>query len=805
MTDQTRNHRLRTELSVTRLEDRTNPSDFIPGRVIVSVKPGVDIGQAIAAFQSIPSTAGIRHLGGNAYRVDLKPGMTVEGAIGTYEANSSVKNASPDYRAYKDWVPNDTYVTDGSMWAVRNTGQNGGTAGADISAINAWDTSIGTRETIVAVVDDGISTTHPDLVENLWTNTGEIAGNGIDDDGNGYVDDVHGYDFVDVDSNVDPDDPAAGDGHGTHVAGTIGAVGNNTIGTTGVNPRTRLMAIKMFGTSGNSGISAAIEGFYYAVDNGAKILNNSWRYYGDIIPEFADAMTYVQSKGGIMVASAGNDSLDNDVTERYPSNFTRLFDNALAIAATDRNDQLASFSNWGANLVTMGAPGVAIYSTVPIGYPSSIGVSGYDSFDGTSMATPQVSGALALGWDVAPSATYQDLIQALTESADQIGALQGITKYGGRLNLNEFLARLRSPSYATGAGAGGGPLVKQFRGTSVRPAASFFAYDQAFSGGVRVASADFNGDGTTDVVTVPGAGGGPHVRVFDGKTNEVLAEWMAFEQHFKGGLFVAAGDVDGDGTIEVIVSADKGGGPRVGAFQVDIANGTGVRIADFFAYDISFSGGVRVTVGDVNDDGRMEVITAPGMGGGPHVKVFDAYTGGGTQLMDTMAGNPLDRNGLFVAAADMNADGMADIIIGAGADTPAAMILNGTTLNAMLQMTPTAGPMPGLVTDPITNQLLNVPRRSFPQNLIPATVVPDNGPVVLTGNQTPRSLNGYVYGTRVAVHDVNGDGVHDLIFTGGPADSPIVSIVNGKTFTEIRSFNAYEDYFYGGVFVGGIA
>jgi hypothetical protein len=782
----------RTTLGMERLEDRVNPtptSDIFTDRVLIGLTPGQE---AISLTQIAATgvTDGARHLGFNVYKVTLKPGVSVAQGLAAVTGKLGVRYAHPDFKLALDAMPNDPEFANGNLWGQHNTGQNGGTPNADFDAPEAWERGTGTRGTIVAVVDDGIDSTHPDLAANMWTNPGEVPGNGVDDDANGYVDDIHGWDFSDNDANANPD---AGGGHGTHVAGTIGAVGNNGIGVAGANWATRLMAIKIFGSGG--GVSAAIEGFNYATMMGAKILNNSWRYYGDIIPAFADAMTGVQRKGGIMVASAGNDALNNDTVERYPSNFTRLFDNAVAVAALDRNDNLASFSNTGPTLVTLGAPGVEIMSTYP---------GGYRFLDGTSMSTPQVSGALALAWDLFPSATYQELIQALKASTVPIPALAGRTVTGGRLNMNELLNQLNTSVYATGAGAGGGPVVHVFRGSSGRPFASLLAYQAGFTGGVRVATGDFNGDGVTDVVTVPGKGGAPHVKIFDGKTFQEIASFFAFESEFTGGLQVAAGDVDGDGLADVVVGADTSGAPRVSIFQMDPTTGGVGMIGNFFAYDTAFTGGVRLALGDFDGDGKNEVVTAAGHGGGPHVRVFSAasaLTASPTPVRDFFAGNLADRNGLFVAAGDFSGDKLADIVVSTGAgNSPTVRVYNGATLAPLAALSARFGALPGLVIDDDLNITAAPIQRAFPENLLPPSEVPSQLPSV--GGQSPRSLNGYIYGVRVATHDVNNDGQMDMILAGGPGDAPEVTLINGKTFGQMRNFSAYENFFYGGVFVG---
>src|SRR5262249_46664784 len=249
------------------------------------------------------------------------------------------------------------------QWALHNTGQDsmfgvwlGGTPDADIDAPEAWDTATSSNA-IVAILDTGITWAHPDLSANIWTNPGEIAGNGLDDDGNGFIDDVRGWDFVNNDN--DPDDDH---GHGSHVAGIIGAVGDNGEGVSGIVWHARLMAVKVIGADGTGRLSDAVAGLEYAVAKGAKVANASWGYYTFPGEEAAhqalhDAIAAAQASNLLFVTAAGNDSLNTDLPGNtfYPAGFN--LDNIISVAATDNTDALASFSNYGPTSVDVGAPG----------------------------------------------------------------------------------------------------------------------------------------------------------------------------------------------------------------------------------------------------------------------------------------------------------------------------------------------------------------------------------------------------------------------------------------------------------------
>ncbi len=311
------------------------------------------------------------------------------------------------------------------LYGLNNTGQTGGTSDADIDAPEAWDITTGSASTIVAVTDTGVDINHPDLKNNIWVNSGETAGNKIDDDKNGYVDDVNGYDFYNNDATVY--DPGDGDKHGTHVAGTIAAEGNNGIGVSGVNWKAKIMPLKFLGPDGGY-TSDAVEALNYAVAKGAKISNNSWGG-GGYSQTLLDAINKADTSGHLFVAAAGNGGSDgvgdnNDSTPHYPSSYDSS--NIVSVAATDRKDAPAGFSNYGSTSVDLAAPGVGILSTLP--------GNTYGSYSGTSMATPHVSGVAALLKSMNSSADDATLKDQILKSVDAKSNLSGKMVSGGRSN-----------------------------------------------------------------------------------------------------------------------------------------------------------------------------------------------------------------------------------------------------------------------------------------------------------------------------------------------------------------------------------
>ncbi|BAY62672.1 putative peptidase [Calothrix brevissima NIES-22] len=312
-----------------------------------------------------------------------------------------------------DLIPNDPYF--GSLWGLSKIN-------ATLVVNATQNRPPDQKKVIVAVVDTGVDYNHQDLKDNIWTNPGEIAGDGIDNDNNGYIDDVYGWDFGDGDNN--PLDDHVKGGHGTHVAGIIGAVGNNALGVVGVDPNVSIMVTKHFRTSDSEGYLWNVAyGIYYAIQNGARIVNLSFSSKSFNQDEY-DVLKYAYERGVLVIAAAGNTSKDNDIEPRYPASYE--LPNIITVAATNENDQLASFSNYGVNSVDLAAPGVNIYSTLPNDQ--------YAAWNGTSMAVPSVSGVAALLLDANPNLTVLELRYALLSTVDKLDSLQGKVNTGGRLN-----------------------------------------------------------------------------------------------------------------------------------------------------------------------------------------------------------------------------------------------------------------------------------------------------------------------------------------------------------------------------------
>jgi VCBS repeat-containing protein len=417
----------------------TSGSDFVPDRLLLRFNADVSPAErdVILAQRGLEI---VKDLSGTLV-VEAAAGIDVLKQTEDLKSLQAIDFVEPDYLLTVDAVfPNDPSF--GELWGLDNTGQSVGgmtaVADADIDAPEAWEFTTGSPDTVIAVIDTGVDYTHPDLVANMWMNPGEIAGDGVDNDGNGFIDDVFGIDTANDDS-----DPMDGNDHGTHVAGTIAGAGDDGTGVVGVNWQAQIMALKFLPDFGGGATSDAIEAIDYMTmmktQYGINIVasNNSWGG-GAFSNALQDSIQRSVDAGIIFVAAAGNDGLDTDAIPHYPSSYD--LDGILSVAASDPEDKLATLpefgstfnSNYGATSVDVAAPGVSILSTTP--------GNTYSVFGGTSMAAPHVTGVIGLLASYEPNATVQDLKLAIMEGADPSAALDGTVITGARLNAYNSLA-----------------------------------------------------------------------------------------------------------------------------------------------------------------------------------------------------------------------------------------------------------------------------------------------------------------------------------------------------------------------------
>lgn len=402
---------------------------YAPGELIVGFEEGAGAAQRQAAREALAATDAERLMPGTQLvRVGGEEGVAA--AAARARALPGVAYATPNRIVRPaEVIPDDPGFF--AQWGLRNTGQKlgerPGLAGADTSATVAWETQMGAPGIVVAVVDSGIDLDHEDLVGGLWVNEGEIPGNGVDDEGNGFVDDRRGWDFWSRDN--DPDDPA---GHGTHVAGIVGARASNGLGMAGIAPAVTLMAVRYSGPKELGTEATLAAGLRYAADNGAQIVNLSVSGIGRS-PALRDVVG--AHPRTLFVAAAGNDSARIPAPSYDPCTIPKR--NVICVASTDYRDGLSSFSNYGLSQADLGAPGTLIFSTLPDDF--------YELKSGTSMATPMVAGAAAILLSERPELAPSELRAILLDSADPRRSLAGITVSGGRLNLAAALGEVDDP------------------------------------------------------------------------------------------------------------------------------------------------------------------------------------------------------------------------------------------------------------------------------------------------------------------------------------------------------------------------
>jgi len=605
-----------------------------------------------------------------------------------------------------------------------------------INAAAAWEITTGSEEVIVAIIDSGVYIDHPDLYNNIWTNNNEIPGDLLDNDNNGYIDDIHGWDFVSDSNNVNPKITTGynytGSSHGTFVAGVIAAEGNNKTGIAGISWHSKIMPLRVLDSSGAGNAENLIAAINYAMDNGAQIVNFSLSSY--FYDEGLDkALANAYNNGLIIVASAGNESpTEPGVDAGYNLNFFHFYpvcldgedNNILGVAAVNENDVKSFFSNFGSDCVDLSAPGEKFYG---LGFYNAL-IPDFRKYfisdwSGTSVATPIVSGAAALVKSVNPRLTPKEVYDLMIATGDDLNLKnpkhQG--DLGSRINLKKLLeetvktlnkknkkivvapAHNQTPNVAiydldgqkkeefyaystkfkggvnlavgnvmsdwseeiiTAPGPGGGPHLKIFNQTG-QVLSQFFTYESNFYGGVGVATIKYNNDSRKKIITVPLTNHEPLVKIYDYQGN-LVNQFLAFNQDFTEGLKLAVGDVNGDGPEEIIIAKNNNNLIRVFDQQGNL-------LSEFTVY-FPNQAGVNISFYDVDNNDQAEIITAPAKEGSSQIKIYDYL---GNFLHNFEAYNPTYQKGININVTDVDFDGQPDFIVAPDAlEAPVVKIFN---------------------------------------------------------------------------------------------------------------------------------
>lgn len=616
-----------------------------------------------------------------------------------------------------------------------------------IGAPSAWDTRTDARSVVVAVIDSGVDITNPDLQENIWTNSSEVAGNAIDDDANGYVDDVHGWNFVENSNDPRPQLTAgatvAGIHHGTVVAGIVGAQGNNGVAGAGVAWKSSIMAIRALDSTGSGTTVTVAQGVRYAVAAGAKIINLSFVGEGTS-PTLAAALDEARAAGVMVIAAAGNEGVNLDTSPRYPACYAGV----IGVASVSVNNTRSSFSNYG-NCIDIAAPGENVYSTLfyaPAQGYTQVSSSGWY---GTSVASPFVAGAAALLRAAGPDLGVDAIETLLKQSAASLTTIEPTFASAlgtGRLDMVSLLTDVQAAQFAkqhilTLPLNGDTPRVREF-GTTGKAQLQFISGKAAVRADGFVSSGDVVGDEKPEIVTSFGKGTEPRIRTYS-RSGQQQGSFLAYPTAYRGGVVHATGDLDGDGKAEIIV------GTATGSAHVRVFSGSGVLVRQFFAFAKNYTGGVRIAVGDTDANGVNEIVVSK-FAKDPRVAIF---TASGSLVRAFRVFPTTITTGVNVAVGDVQAGGYPEIIVG----------------------------------------LASGPTR--------VRVFTPSGALQKEFTAYAASQRG---GVSVASGDIDGDGVADIITGSGPGTSPNIRVFTKLGATRLLNFQAYSVRSTTGVSIGTI-
>lgn len=697
------------------------------------------LAQSVAAAEQCNIAVSWKSGAVSEYHCSLR--LSEKNAVNYFVSQPDVVIAAP-VRSYKmALIPNDTDYKFQEAYLNR------------IQAPQAWERPTqGDLRPIIAILDSGVDISHPDLAPNIWVNPWELPNDNIDNDRNGYPDDVNGWDFVA--SNSDPR-PKFDEGwsevamnHGTIVAGVAAARGNNGQGVAGIAWRARIMPIRVLNGRGVGDTVTVARGIEFAVQNHADIINLS--FVGSVSdPVLEDAIEKAYRAGVLVVAAAGNEQqigVDMNRQPQYPvcDDGFNGENRVIGVAALDEQDVRAEFSNFGSRCIDISAPGVKVYGTQFTDATKREFKDPYGGYwAGTSVATPMVSGALALLKAANPRLSPSQIRDVLLSSGDNIDALNplSLNGLGKRLNIASALnLASSSPRFPTKSPL----LIAPQQGAlanigtydvSGELLSTFLAYHPSYERGVNVAAGDIDRDGETEIITVPRAGGGPHVRIFNSR-GELEFQFMAFPDSYRGGLSLAVADFTSDGKDDIAVGTGKG----VGAV-VRIFDSAGIQWYQIVPYDLKYTGGVNIAAGDIDGDRVPELVVAPASAVRLPVRVFDRA---GVKKMEFSPFTTTFRGGINLAIGDVDGDDRGDIVVAPGQGGPPQVRVYNNSGKSFLQFL------------------------AYPQ--------------------------GFRGGVNLAVGDVDGDGDNEVVTAPGSSGGPHIRVftkrgeVRSQFFIEPKTF-----------------
>lgn len=548
-----------------------------------------------------------------------------------------------------------------------------------INAPEAWETSIGNPSTIVAVLDAGFDLDHEDLVDQYWVNTDEKARDDKDNDRNGFDDDVMGWDFVDSDPDPSPvltentSDAVAS--HGTIVAGIIGASANNGRGIVGINWEVEIMPLRVLDETGAGSTGNVRRAIRYAVENGADVISTSF-VFTQTDEKLRETIQWAHEQGVVIVAAIGNGGVSTLTSPVYPACFDQEIGHnvVIGVASTGKQGAPSDFTNYGSNCVDLSAPGEDIFAAVYHDPNDLFYITAYASpWQGTSFAAPMVAGAAALLRGTYPTLTPDQVRNALKLAVNplEIRDDQTLGDMGaGHLNIERALGYAKgfalggirthssvevtpSESFVTAQAGGAAPIVRRIDAQG-NILTEFLAYNEKFKGGVRLAMGDVDGDGEVEIVTGPGPSGGPQVRIFN-LSGEVEGQFFAFDESERMGIFITVADINNDGIEEILITQDEGG-----TGQVRIFSKHGELQGSFFPHGRT-DRPVRISVGQLDNDAEHEIVSTHSLGTKTQVAIHDA-TG---RYVGSFTGAVHGGNSVSVSVVDADMDGVNEIVLGA--------------------------------------------------------------------------------------------------------------------------------------------